>query len=231
MTKKTRRQSEIRFRAHGGARRGAGRRPSARSAGVSHCVRPDLTGREPVLVTLKVRREVSRLRGRRAMSRLLDALGAASEGLLRIVHFSVQHDHVHLIVEAKDKSALSRGVSGLAVRIARALNKMMERRGRVFADRHHSRVLATPRQVRNALAYVLGNARKHNESLPARGLDPCSSAAAFDGWAGRVVTSTHDLARAAEAVAVEAKTWLLRVGWRRAGGLLDPDHRPGPRPG
>lgn len=230
-TKQNRRQSEIQFRTHGGARRGAGRRPSARSgAGVSHTARPALTGREPVLVTLKVRREVSRLRGRLSMSRLLDALGAARDGLLRIVHFSVQHDHVHLIVEAKDKSALSRGVSGLAVRIARALNKVMQRSGTVFADRHHSRVLGTPRQVRNALAYVLGNARKHHESLPARGLDPCSSAAAFDGWAGRVVTSTHHLARAAEAVAVEPKTWLLRVGWRRAGGLLDPDHRPGPLP-
>ena len=232
MTKKrNRRQSEIRFRTHGGARRGAGRRPPLRSgAGVSHAARPDLTGREPVLVTLKVRRGVSRLRGRRAMTRLLDALLAAREGLLRIVHFSVQHDHVHLIVEAEDKSALSRGMQGLAVRIARALNKAMKRSGRVFADRHHSRVLGTPRQVRNALAYVLGNARHHGESLPSRGLDPCSSAAAFDGWAGRVVTSTHELARAAAAVAVEAKTWLLRIGWRRAGGLLDPDRRPGPLP-
>lgn len=183
-----------------------------------------------MLVTLKVRREVFSLRSRRAFARLVPTLAAAREGLIRLVHFSVQRDHIHLLVEAEDKSALSRGVQGLSVRIARALNKLLDRRGKVFKDRYHARVLGTPRQVRNALAYVLGNARKHGEALPPRGVDPCSSAAAFDGWAGHVVTSTHALARAAAAVATSATTWLLRLGWRRAGGLLDPDHRPGPLP-
>lgn len=182
-----------------------------------------------------MRREVWRLRARRAFARLVPALtlsGRASsrEGLIRLVHFSVQRDHIHLLVEAADNDALSRGVQGLSVRIARALNKLMGRTGKVFKDRYHSRVLGTPRQVRNALAYVLCNARKHGEVLPARGVDPCSSAAAFDGWAGQIVTSTHELARAAAVAATSATTWLLRVGWRRAGGLLDPDHRPGPLP-
>ena len=187
--------------------------------------------REPVLVTLKVRREVWNLRSRRALSRLVPALVAAREGRLRLVHFSVQRDHVHLIVETENKSALSRGAQGLAVRIARALNRLMGRTGKVFADRYHARVLRTPRQTRNAIRYVLGNARKHGIALPARGVDPCSSAAAFDGWAGDIVTSSHELARAAADAVVHPSSWLLRIGWRRGGGLLDPDHRPGPLPG
>ncbi len=224
---------------HGGKRRGAGRPPAARRgagvshtprAAVSHTPRAAVSAREPVLVTLKVRSEVVRLRSRRTFARLVPALMAAREGLLRLVHFSVQRDHIHLLVEAEDERALSRGVQGLSVRIARALNKLMGRRGRIFADRYHARVLGTPRQVRNALAYVLGNARKHGEAIPPRCVDPCSSAAAFDGWGGPVVTSTHALARAAATAAAPATTWLLRVGWRRAGGLLDPDHRPGPLP-
>lgn len=149
---------------------------------------------------------------------------------MRIVHFAVQHDHIHLVVEAGDKSALSRGIQGLSVRIARALNKLTGRVGKVFEDRYHARVLRTPRQVRNAIAYVLGNARKHGVRLPSRGVDPCSSGSTFDGWAGSVVTSTHALATRAGAIAVAATCWLLRIGWRRAGGLLDPDHRPGPLP-
>jgi REP element-mobilizing transposase RayT len=228
--RRLRRPQQLALVRHGGRRRGAGRKPKDTLAGVTHAARPALSGREPVLITLKARREVWNLRAQRAMRALIPALFAARETLVRLVHFSVQHDHVHLVVEAADKSALSRGIQGLAVRLARALNRLMEREGKVWKERFHSRVLRTPRQVRHCLAYVLGNARKHGVPLPARGLDPCSSAAAFDGWSGRVVVSLHDLARAAVAVAVPPRTWLLRVGWRRAGNLLDPDRRPGAAP-
>jgi REP element-mobilizing transposase RayT len=228
--RKLRRPKQLALLRHGGKRRGAGRRPTNAVAGVTHAARPTLSGREPVLVTLKARREVWNLRAQRAMRALIPALFAARESLVRLVHFSVQHDHVHLVVEAADRSALSRGMQGLAVRLARALNRLMKREGKVWTERFHSHVLRTPRQVRHCLAYVLGNARKHGVPLPARGLDPCSSAAAFDGWAGRVVVSLHELARAAMAVAVPPRTWLLRFGWRRAGDLLDPDHQPGAAP-
>jgi REP element-mobilizing transposase RayT len=216
------------FQPRGGKRRGAGRPPRGERAGVSHATRDALTGREPVLVTLKARSGLLRLRTRRVLARLLPSLMAARERHLRLVHFSVQHDHIHLVVEAESRDALARGIQGLSVRIARKLNALMSRRGKVFADRYHARVLRTPRQVRNALAYVLGNARKHGERLPARGIDPFSTAAAFDGWDGEVVSSSHWLARAAAAVSTSARSWLLRMGWRRAGGAIDPDHCPGP---
>lgn len=177
-----------------------------------------------MLVTLKVRAEVWNLRSRRAFTRILRGLEAARErNGTRIVQFSVQPDHVHLIVETAGRGALARGVQGLCVRLARALNRMMQRRGAVFADRYHDRVLRTPRQVRHAIAYVLCNARKHGIApRVARWLDPCSSAASFDGW--------HGLARPAAGSPVAApRSWLLRVGWRRL-GLLDPDHVPGSAP-
>jgi hypothetical protein len=162
------------------------------------------------------------------MRAVLPALAAACADLVRLVHFSVQHDHVHLVAEARDEKALSRGIQGLAVRLARALNRVMGRKGKVCKERYHARVLRTPRQARHALRYVLGNARKHGVPLGSRELDPCSSAASFDGWAGRVVVEATELARDAAAVATQARSWLLRIGWRRAGGPLDPDDRPGP---
>jgi REP element-mobilizing transposase RayT len=229
MARNKTRQTQLAFRTRGGKRRGAGRKPTASLAGVSHRARPRSSAREPVLVTLKVRREVWNLRSQRVMRELLPALvGACTR--LRIVHFCVQSDHVHIIAEVDDATALSRGVQGLAVRLARAVNRVMKRTGKVFKDRFHSRVLRSPRQLRNALAYVLGNARHHGIALPPRGVDPCSSAARFDGWAGRIVASSHALARAAAAIAVAPASWLLRIGWRRGGELLDPDHRPGPLP-
>jgi hypothetical protein len=168
-------QQELRFRSQGGKRRGAGRKPRGERAGVSHAARERFAACYPVLVTLKVGPHLPRLRSRRVLARVLPSLAGARERHLLLVHFSVQHDHLHLIVEAD-------------------------------------------------------GARKHGAKLPTRRLDPCSSAAAFDGWDGEVRTSTHWLARAATRVSTAARTWVLRVGWRRAGSALDPDHRPGPSP-
>jgi REP element-mobilizing transposase RayT len=100
----------------------------------------------------------------------------------RVLHFSVQRDHVHLVVEAKDARALSSGVRSVAIRIARYVNDLLLRRGRFWADRWHGRALRTPREVRNAIVYVLANFRKHARQRLRSGVDPFSSGAWFDGW-------------------------------------------------
>ena len=241
---KKQRQTEMLFHTHGGARRGAGRKRVAPKARVRHRPRTLLTGREPVLVTLTTQRAIANLRGRRAMERILRSLSRTNERLcskamdVRIVHYSVQRDHLHLIVEAADVRSLSRAMQGLSVRIAKALNRALGRRGKVFADRFHDRVLTSPKQVRHALAYVLCNARKHGVAPPIRGgvapswVDPCSSAQAFDGWCRKVRSTASHTGYSADDIAIAAtatpRVWLLRVGWRR-GGLLHPDHCPGPR--
>ena len=188
-----------------------------------HGPRPKLSGREPVLVTLKVRKEIASLRVRRVLLHVTAAVAKAVVRFgVRIVEYSVQRDHVHLLVEAESKPALSRAMKGLSVRLARAIHRALARKGTVFADRYHARVLTTPRQTRNALAYVLCNGRKHGHAPSRRGwLDPCSTASAFDGWNVAIALTTRATAA--------PRTWLLRVGWRR-GGLLDPDHHPGQLP-
>jgi len=142
------------------------------------------------------------------------AIAASSRSDFRLVHFSVQGDHVHLVAEAHDKDALSSGMRGLMIRAARALNRACERSGPVWADRYHCRELRTPLEVRRALAYVLLNARKHGREVAA--LDPCSSARWFDGW--RDHSPVVDLAVDPPAV-VASRTWLLDAGWRRHGLL------------
>ncbi len=101
------------------------------------------------------------------------ALRDAQRATFRVVHFSVQRDHVHLLVEASNRITLSSGMRGLAIRIARRLNRALRRRGSVFGDRWHGHALRSPREVRNALAYVLFNGTKHG-AVPF-GLDPCAS--------------------------------------------------------
>jgi hypothetical protein len=150
----------------------------------------------------------------------------------RVVHFSVQHDHVHLIVEASDARALSAGVRSLTIRIARSVNQLVVRRGRFWADRWHGRALTSPRAVRNALVYVLQNFRKHALERLAPGIDAFSSAARFDGWSIGVDGSDparagppYHAAMARWVHVAPSKTWLGTAGWKRA-GLLRVDEAP-----
>jgi hypothetical protein len=137
---------------------------------------------------------------------------------IRIVHFSVQHNHVHLIAEAPDELTLSRGAQGLAIRLAKAANKTLRRSGTFWADRYHARALKTPREVRNALVYVLQNRKKHG-GLPGL-VDPLSSAPWFGGWRDPELAAGV-LERALDDCPVSpvgpSRTWLLNKGWRRRG--------------
>ena len=145
-------------------------------------------------------REVGFLRSARRYRAIERALRVAKELYgVRIIHFSVQGNHLHLLVEADDAESLSRAMQSLAVRLVWALNRAAGRRGRVFADRYHSRALATRREVANALNYVLQNFRHHlREDVAPQGVDPCSSAV----WI--------NLPLAPDAPIVPARTWLLR---------------------
>ncbi len=133
------------------------------------------------------------------------------------------------MVEARNREALGRGMKAIGGRLARAVNRVCERSGAVFADRYHLHVLKTPREVRAALRYVLLNARKHAQRLAGRvRLDPASSSRWFDGWnpqALKRATRDDEGSPSAPSVA-RARTWLLKVGWRRH-GLLDPADVPG----
>ena len=150
-----RRPQQLAFvlRTHGGARPGAGRKPAGARAGVPHRRRPPLAARHPVHVTLRVTADVGRLRRRGPYNAILGCLRAVgAAGTIRVVHYAVLSNHLHLVVEATDRSALTRGLRGLSIRMARALNRLARRRGRVFADRYHARILRTPLEVRRVLA-------------------------------------------------------------------------------
>ena len=201
--KRARGQTAMKFKypGRGGYREGAGR-PKKPGAGVPHRPRAPLEARHPVHVTLRVRDEVAKLRSKACFRAIAPALAAARERFgFRLAHFSVQANHLHLIAEAEDGRALARGMQGLGVRVAKALNRVLARRGKVFADRYHAHALKSPREVANAVAYVQGNALIHaargGEAVHPDAIDPMSS-----GWERQIV--------------VQPRTWLLRCGWLRA---------------
>jgi hypothetical protein len=167
---------------------------------------------------MRVREGLPSLRGDRLLFEGLERSIASSEKPeFRVVHFSVQSNHVHLIVEADDEVALSRGMQGLSIRMALAAHRALGHRGRIFSDRYHAHELRTPKETRLALLYVLQNWAKHGKGGD---YDPASSAPWFDGWAKPPRPATGS------PVVAAARTWLVRVGWRQH-GLIRPEERPG----
>lgn len=220
-------QLELKFPQRGGARRNAGRKPGQRR-NTPHRARPAHRSHEPVHVTLRAR--LAPLRSQFVYPTVrLALLGAARRdpARFRIVHYSVQRDHLHLIVEAADARALSSGIRSVAVRVARYVNDLLARRGKLWADRWHGRALKTPREMRNAILYVLANFRKHASRRTPAGVDPYSSARWFDGfhewspatgmpppWADERDWD-RDGDDPAWSALLKPRTWLATTGWRR----------------
>jgi putative transposase len=205
----------------GGARRGAGRKAGARRS-TPHRARPTHRATIPQHVTL---RQLSRsLRSQFVFPTVRGAIDAANRrgrGRFQIVHFSVQSTHLHLIVEARDRRALIEGIRGFNVSLARRVNRLLFRRGRLLAERWHVHALTSPRAVRRALVYVLANAKKHGESVGA--IDPLSSAPYFCGFRefpdGAPVGADPKLvprfARSRSQPLPAPRSWLLGTGWLR----------------
>ncbi len=203
----------------GGMRAGAGRKRIARHkrSYVPHIRRPNVTRGTPVHVTLRCVAGLPSLR-RANPQRIIEGVFAEeNRRAFRLVHYSIQGNHLHLICEGNDTQSLSRGVQRLASLVARRLNRYFDRRGSLFKERFHGVVIKTPRQMRAALRYVLLNHHKHQAEAKLEavmGFDAFSSARYFDGW-------QHPAARCrpppAGAPVVPPKSWLLGKGWRRHG--------------
>jgi REP element-mobilizing transposase RayT len=211
----------------GGKRRNAGRKRRGPKR-MPHRARPEHKKVHPVHITLRLVHGVGNLR-RKAPFRLIKQ--AMIEGKLRddfrLVHFSVQGNHLHLIVEANDARALSNAIRALEIRIAHKINRFEHRRGRLFADRFHAHALTTPRETRQALAYVLLNSRRHAQQrgvvLPRNWIDPYASGVYFDGWP----ISVDPPDPAGQHPVVRASVWLLTKGWRRRYAPIPFDEVPG----
>ncbi len=287
-----------------------GRPPKGPRSSERHKARPELRANQAVHVTLRTVDEIGRIRTRDVYHAVRWAtIALAERASCRIVHLSIQHNHLHLLVEADDKMALARGMQAFQISAARRINAAVSkgrskdagwwqaaraggsraggscaggscaggsraggarvdqacaggsrvgrahgggarwwnakircwvagrRKGAVFPDRYHEEIIATPRQARNALCYVLNNWRRHHEAE--RGIaaswlvDPFSSGWAFGGWAERgdspFAWKTRDTY--APMLTAYPQTWLLRDGWRRGGGDVSVYEVPGARRG
>jgi REP element-mobilizing transposase RayT len=190
----------------GGKRKGAGR-PKVKGV-VLHALRPVVNPRHPLHITLKIRKDVGSLRTEHRWRKIQRAFRYGCDRFgMRLVEFCVLWDHIHLVVEAADKRALSRGMQGLAIRIARGINRLSQRRGKVFRDRYFARPLKTLAEVRHTVEYVRKNLEKHErrQGQPTHPwyIDPYSS------MSGEAMWYLDENWRGAMVVA-PPRTWLLK---------------------
>ncbi|HTR49928.1 MAG TPA: transposase [Kofleriaceae bacterium] len=216
----------------GGKRRGAGRPARGPRPSQPHKTRPYLHARHPVHVTVRVAADVTQLRTRRLYHAIRYATYAAAlHARFRIVHLSIQRDHVHLIVEAADRMSLARGMQSFEISAAKHINRAVferrgkRRRGTVFPDRYHARILNSPKSVRHAIRYVLNNWRHHGHDRAGVAkrwmVDPFSSGISFAGW--RELENSLWMWKPPPGYdplwVWRPKTWLLSRGWERAGAI------------
>jgi REP element-mobilizing transposase RayT len=251
---------DLRGRKREGKPRGKAKigRPRKAGAGVPHETRPAFDTRRALHITLPVVDVIGRLRTRSAYAAIREAaITVLKRDDFRIVHMSIEGTHLHLLVEAESRAALSVGMQAFEISAAKHLNSACSRaggwwerkraarlghalpkrrKGRVFSDRYHERFIKNPKQARHALAYVLNNWRRHREDRAERArdwlIDPFATGWAFDGWKERADTPfAWKLRETYQPIPVRMpKTWLLRTGWRMH-GLIGVREVPGPQAG
>jgi putative transposase len=235
-------QCELPFKTRGGKRKGAGRKPKGWRASEPHVARARFSKRTAVHVTLRLVDGYPKLRCRGMYFALVAATRAvAGRTDFAIIQISLEKDHIHLLCEADNNVALERGVRAFEISASQRLNRVVSektgirRRGRVFADRYHSRLITNPTQARNSLGYVLCNWRHHDEdesSFDVRfwDVDYFSSGIDFDGWIE--LASGHQFRHAIppdkRLLVKKPQTWMLRRGWQLAGTISMYDV-PGPK--
>jgi REP element-mobilizing transposase RayT len=232
-------------------KRRPGRKPKGPRAGSPHKTRPELRARHPVHVVLRVVPAVGNLRRRSTYKAVREAtLTTALREDFRIVHLSIQRNHLHLLIEADHKGALASGMQGFQISAAKHLNAAISkgrpgsrRRGPVFPDRYHAEIITTPTQARHTLNYVMNNWRKHKEdraeATRSWKIDWYSTAVMFPGWAeyGERPTFWRGPPTYDPLVVYQPRTWLLREGYKRGGPAISvreipsaPRHPPADNP-
>lgn len=180
------------------------------------------------LVTIKIAEGLPSLRYHAETAAIYQALirvreKSAADGGFRVLEYSVQSNHLHLLVEAESRADLQTGMRGLMAHLGNALRRVWKATGRVFADRYHLEILKTPTRMRHAYRYVLNNARKHN-SWTANQPDPYSSGPWFRGWCQPV---PPEEASRLPSPCSPPRSWLASIGWLRAGPRLSFADNPG----
>lgn len=209
------------IRGWGGRRNGAGRKNL--SGTVAHAAREKVDFRKPLHITIRLAEGLSGLRTKHMHEQFTVALLNAKAKGLRVLHYSIEGNHVHLLVECADNKALASGMNSFGTSFAKAVRKERGGKGKVFAGRYHLGVQKNPAQMKNTLAYVLLNQAKHENLIPYN--DRFSSSQHFNEWKallgrniGPILEDWRPNKNPLPDHLSTPKSWLASKGWKIKGG-------------
>lgn len=179
--------------------------------------------KKPLHVTMRLRDDVHvTLRTSDMLAAFQNCAEKAKNHRLHVIHFSLASNHFHMIIECADNEALAKGMKSFAGSLGKAIRKVRGGQGAVFKGRYHMRVLKSPTEMRNGLAYVLLNQSKHKKLIPYN--DRFSSASYFSDWKkllgrniGPLLPRRHRSPRQLPGYMSIPRSWLAREGWQKAG--------------
>lgn len=148
-------------------------RPAKNDAGIRHTKRPDLTRPSSLHLTVKIEKSKANLKNKNVLAILKKAIFNARRQGLKVIHYSLEYDHIHLIIEADNNRTLGKGMQAFGVTLAKAINRMRKVKGQVYKHRYHFRQITSSRQLKNVMTYIFNNGVKHKTSATA--LSPFNS--------------------------------------------------------
>ena len=144
--------------------KGAGR-PAKVDRGIRHISREKINRPSALHLTIKVRENKADIKNKRILKALHYAIRRARLQGLRVVHYTLEYNHVHLLVEANDNKSVQKGMQALGISFSKAINKIKQVKGSVYKHRHHFRKLNSRREYKNVIQYIFRNGIKHKRSL------------------------------------------------------------------
>lgn len=151
--------------------RNAGRK-AIHDKGIRHTPREVISKPSPLHLTVKLKR--ADIQNKVVLRILKHAIYRSRLQGVRVVHFSLEHDHVHLYVECGNNFVLGKAMKAFGVTFVRGINKFKRSKGQLYKYRYHLRILKSAREVKNVINYILKNGIKHGRTLKV--INPYNSA-------------------------------------------------------
>jgi hypothetical protein len=147
-------------------------RPAIRDKGIRHTRREEIIAPRPLHLTIKLIR--ADVQNKSILKGLRHAILRARLQGLRIIHYSLEHDHVHLYAEASDNKTLAKGMKALGGSLVKKIHRHLGTSGSFYKTRYHLRILRSAMEVKHVLNYILKNGIKHKRTSLV--IDPYNSA-------------------------------------------------------
>lgn len=139
-------------------------RPAKNDPGIRHSSRMKFSKLTSFHLTIKVRENKADIQSKKLLKALHHAIARARLKNLKVIHYTLEYNHVHLLVETNDHRILHAGMQALGISFSKAINKVKSLKGHVYKHRYHQRKIGSARELKNVLLYIFNNGKKHKRT-------------------------------------------------------------------